>query len=215
MRQLYVHLITLAIILTVIFASGNENVSGYLTQDIFKGQTVFVQDQETAYINDEYTQVVHTGLTWTDAFSIEEVIDLNGTEYLLLDHSVSGGFGKPSYTFSNISSASAGLEENITLGVWEIDYVGSYIHEDRDTLYLYQYSNLTVALSQDDFAIIQIGNSSVLLQQTLDTVTAHEIETPFSIGVEEIGGLLAILGITAIIGYWVYTRKLGGFGYEP
>jgi len=207
MKAVTVNLSVIAIILLVIFASGNQGVAGYLSQSIYQGQSVFVQDEETAFINDEYASVMHTGFTYTDGFSIREIVDLNGTDYVFLDHSVKGVFDKPSYRFTNITGTAVELQDDISFDDWELTYVGSFTDDDGLTMYIYAYENLTVAISTDDFAVVQNDGRSLLVQQLEGTIIASEIEEPFSIGMHNIAFLISFLIVIGIVAYWIFKKR--------
>jgi len=213
MRQVSVMLSVIAIILLVIFAHGNQTVAGYLSQNIHKGQSVFVQDEETAFVNDEYTLVLHTGFSYSDSFMIRDIVEVNGTEYVYLAHSVSGVFDEPDYRFGNITGGHFDLEENITFDVWDFIYIGSFVDEENNAVYVYEYQNITVAVSTNSFVIVEDAGRNVLLQQTDGEIQVNEIDEPFSIGVEHVAGLLSFLAIFGIVAYWITRGRINDWGF--
>ena len=95
MRQLSVMLTVIMVIMVVIFGStGREPVSSYLTQTMFQGQTVFLNDAEEGFVNDEPAQVVHTGFVYVDRFQVTGVSLFGTTQTIRADHSVGGSLGK-------------------------------------------------------------------------------------------------------------------------
>lgn len=207
MRQLTVNLTVVAVILLVIFSSGNQNVTAYLSQSIFNGQSIYVQDQNDAWVNDEYHPVIHTGLVYTQTFEVNNIIDLQNDSYLLIDHSVSGGFGRPTVLFTNITSSSAYLEEDVALYGLKATYVENYKADDGRTFYIYNITNYTVAISEKDFSVIEYNQTYYLLQQVGNTTMLAQIQQPFTVTMLDIGVIVAIIIATAIISYLIIRKR--------
>lgn len=207
MRAITVNLSVIAVIMVVIFSSSNAEVTGYLSQSVYQGQTVFLNNEVDGFINNEQAPIVHTGLVYTDSFVVRDITLVNGIDTVLVDHSVGGTFGKPTYKFTNITSLNYELQENLTLDDWYLSYEGSFETEDGLEMYVYNYGNLSVGITEDDFSIIQDDGRSLLLQQSGNVVTVAEIEEPFQVGVTEILFLFSILVVVSIVAYWYMRGK--------
>jgi len=216
MRQLTVMLAVLMVIMVVIFGStGNEPVTTYLTQSMFQGQTVFLNDATQGFVNDEPAQVVHTGFVYVDKFQVTSVSTFGSTQTILAGHNVGGSLGKPSFLFEEIQSKQYNIGENMTIGNVALDYDGSFKTDMGYELYVYKYDNLSVGVSHQDFSVIETQSGAfVLLRQEAGTVTVSEIEEPFSIGMKEMGFLVSILVFVAIIAYWFVTFKKQDWNYR-
>lgn len=213
MRQITVHLTVIAVILLVIFSSGNQNVTGYLSQSIFNGQSIYVTDQQTAFVNDEYHPVIHTGLAYTESFQVSDMVDLFDDEYVVIDHSVSGGFGKPTVLFTNITSSTTYLEQNLSLGGLKATYVSNYQQTDGKTFYIYNVTNFTVAISEKDFSVVEYNQTFYLLQQIGNTTMLAQIQQPFSVTILNLGVIVAIIIAVMVIAYLI-NKKKGVIYYE-
>ena len=209
LRQLTVMLTVIMVIMVVIFGStGKEPVTSYLTQTMFQGQTVFLNDATEGFVNGEPAQVVHTGFVYVDKFQVTGVNLIGTIQTVRADHSVGGSLGKPGFLFDEIKSEEYEVGENMTLGNVILNYNNSFRTDQGYEMYVYSHENISVGVSYQDFSIIETeDNSFILLRQESGTVTVSEIEEPFNLGWKEIGFLASILVFTTIVAYWFVTFK--------
>lgn len=202
MRQLTVMLGVITLIMVVIFARGTVNSEQYLGQSMFKGHSLFIEDAQDAYINDEPALIVHTGLTYVDFFEVSDVNTLNNQSSLFLSHSIGGALGESSYRFKSTLIDKFGLEENLTVDDMDVEYLGNVLKEDGTILYAYNFNNLTVGVSVEDFSVVENDGHYFLLTQTMDSVDVNEIGEPFNIETKHIMFLVSMIVVVGIIAYW-------------
>jgi hypothetical protein len=203
MKQMTVLLGFLVMILVVILSSaGAQDSMGYLSNTVYQGQSVFLNNAEEGFVNDQPAAIVHTGLVYADSFKVRDVTLMNSMSTIVVDHSSGGSLGTPSYIFTNITSASQNLGEDVSLEDWDLTYETTYNQTDGSKMYVYKYGNLSVGVSDTDFSIIESNGRFLLLQQAGGSLSAAEIEEPFAMSEVEIISLALILVVVAIIAYW-------------
>ena len=223
MKGLTVLLGVLASILLVIYSAGNPASSSYLNQTMYNGQSVFVEDGNTATVNGVDVQVAHQGFSNMANFQIADLISMekevagaNNTthtvksSYLILSHEIGGVFGKATPVLTPTDSEQLAPQSNGTAFGTTITYVGTYKGSDGVTRYLYEANGTTVVVASDTYSFIQTdnaGNGLVLRQEATGNVSAGHVDKPFDINLQQFGKLMAVVAVAFIAGYWFIWAK--------
>jgi hypothetical protein len=206
MRQITVMLGILVVLMLVIFSStGAQQFSTYMSQSVFQGQTVFLTNEMDATVNNESAVVVHTGMVFTHAFEIREIVDDDGNKTMIVDHSTGGNLGKPEYVFTTIANQSYVLQEDADFGEWVFTYYDTIQTKDGRTLYIYDFKGVKLGVNDLDYCVIEESGRYVVLKQTANTLSVTEIEPPFDMGYVDIFSLGLMVVLIAIVAYW-YAR---------
>jgi hypothetical protein len=110
MKGLTVLIGVLASIMLVIYSAGDPASQQYLNQTMYSGQSVFVQDMDSAIVDGTEMNVAHQGFSNMDRFEIADIIEFetedvvivggnytNETvvhEYVIISQEIGGVFGK-------------------------------------------------------------------------------------------------------------------------
>jgi hypothetical protein len=226
MKGLTVLFGVLASIMLVIYSAGDPASIRYLDQTMFQGQSVFVEDGNTAVVDGSEMAVAHQGFTNMDTFEIADIISLeteqmiledgnytNETllqEYVVLAHEIGGVFGKATPLLTPSDSDQFTQGDDAELYGQDITYVGSFKASDGITKHLYDVGGTVVVVSMDTYSFVQtddVGNGIVLRQELNGNVSVGNTSKPFDITTEQFGKLLAVIAVGMIVGYTVMWSK--------
>ncbi len=209
MRQMMVLLTVLVMILMVILSSASASESlDYLSNTVYQGQSVYLDNEELAYVNDEPARVIHTGMVFSDSFEIKDVMLLNEMNTVVADHTTGGNLGTPTYLFTNITSTTQELGTDLELDDWDVQFDTTFEKDDGTLVSVYMLDNVSVGVSETDYSLVESNGRFLLLQQSMGELTAAEIEEPFALSEVELISLGMILVVVAIIAYWYNKTKV-------